>query len=75
MKSPKKGLRRPRRVPPLYIPNPSSLLPLPRCFRRDCGAVKPAAAGKCPVCGSLITNSEPLSKYSVYVEEFDRKKK
>lgn len=72
MKDPKKGLRRPKKVPPLYTPNPASLLPLPRCFRRECGAVKPAATAKCPVCGSLITNSEPLAQYTVYIEEFER---
>lgn len=63
-------LRRPRNVPPLYVPNPDSLLPHRRCFRVECRAVKPAGAERCPACGSLIDSTEPLVKYTVYVEEF-----
>lgn len=55
---------------PLYVPNPMSLLPLPRCFRTNCRAVKKDAMSPCALCGSLITNSDPLVAYTYFVEEF-----
>jgi len=55
--------------PPLYTPNPDSLLPYRRCFRASCRAIKPVGVDRCPVCGSLIDSTEPLVKYTVYVEE------
>ena len=55
---------------PRYEPNPTSLLPLPRCFRSDCRAVKKDENSPCALCGSLITSSYPLVSYTIFVERF-----
>jgi hypothetical protein len=55
---------------PRYKPNPMSLLPLPRCFRSNCRAVKKDERSPCALCGSLATNSAPLVTYTVFIEEF-----
>ena len=74
-KPPRKKLRIPRSAfpslsAPRYEPNPMSLLPLPRCFRTGCRAVKKDQTSPCVLCGSLATNSAPLVTYTIFVEEF-----
>lgn len=57
-------------LPPLYTPHPDSLLPHPRCCRTSCRAIVPLGYGRCPVCGSMIYSTEPLVKFTIYIEEF-----
>lgn len=59
-------------TPPRYLPSPQSLLPLARCFRSDCRAVRPLGARTCPCCGAYGVNSEPLVKFVFYIEEFQK---
>lgn len=61
---------RKKSLPPLYVPNPDSLLPHARCCRADCRAIVPVGFGKCLICGCMILSSEPLVKYTIYLEEF-----
>lgn len=57
-------------VPPLYTPHPDSLLPHRRCCRVACRAIVPEGIKSCLVCGSLIHSTEPLVKFTIYIEEF-----
>lgn len=81
LKQPTKPKRKRLRIPrsgfpslavtvPRYEPHPMSLVPLPRCFRSDCRAVKKDSKSPCALCGSLITTTDPLVSYTIYIEEF-----
>lgn len=56
--------------PPTYLPSPESLLPLLRCFRTCCRAVRPLGSRQCPSCGAYAANPEPLVRFTVYIEKF-----
>jgi hypothetical protein len=56
-------------LPPLYTPHPDSVLPHRRCFRADCRAIKPVGITRCLICGSYADSTEPLIRFTIYVEE------
>lgn len=57
-------------VPPVFHPNPDSLLPYLRCCRETCRATIPVGCNKCAVCGFRITSTYPLNHNTIYIEEF-----
>lgn len=71
----RKNVTEVRLSPPLYVPHPESTLPLRRCFRADCRAVKPFGCSKCPRCGALADSCAPLCQWTIYVEPCESTKK
>jgi hypothetical protein len=59
-------------VPPLYVPHPDSVLPHRRCARVGCREVIPLGSNQCFVCGCRMIDTEPLRKFTIYVEEVQK---
>jgi hypothetical protein len=57
--------------PPLYIPHPTSCLPLLRCLwcLTQLDPAVPVKYRKCPCCGKCGTTSFPLASNTIYLEE------